>query len=96
MAHLTEKEMLELIEMTEKQIDDLDYETSMQRLETVVEALEQEGTPLETGLKLYEVGTALSKKCGAALDAAEEGMLQLLGDIKSKREANFDPEKDGR
>lgn len=96
MPRLNEKEIAELIKLTPEQISSLDYEAAMQKLEIVVEALEQEGTPLELGLKLYELGTALSKKCGLALDSAEEKMLQLLGTIENPAEAPFDPEKDGR
>lgn len=96
MPRLKEQEIIELINVSAAQIDNLDYESALQKLEIVVEALEQEGTPLELGLKLYELGTALSKKCGAVLDATEEKMMQLLGDINNPGEANFDPEKDGR
>ena len=51
---------------------------------------------LELGLRLYEVGTGLSRRCGNVLDAAEARMLQLIGNIESAREEPFDPEKDGR
>lgn len=92
MPRLNEQQINELISITPEQIEKLDYESAMHKLEIVVEALEQEGTPLELGLKLHELGASLSKKCGAALDSAEEKMLQLLGNI----EKDFDPEKDGR
>lgn len=96
MPRLKEQEVLELINISAAQIEKLDYETAMQKLEIVVEALEQEGTPLELGLKLYELGTALSRKCGAVLDSTEEKMVQLLGNLENPTEAPFDPEKDGR
>lgn len=96
MPRLKESEMNELMNLSAEQIDRLDYETAMQKLESVVEALEQEGTPLELGLKLYELGTALARKCGAVLDATEEKMVQLLGEGEKSSETEFDPEKDGR
>ncbi|PKL42831.1 MAG: exodeoxyribonuclease VII small subunit [Candidatus Riflebacteria bacterium HGW-Riflebacteria-1] len=96
MPRLKEEDILELIKITPEQVEKLDYETAMERLEMVTSALEQEGTPLALGLKLYELGTALSKKCAAVLDSTEEKMLQLLGDVKNQSEAPFDPEKDGR
>jgi len=96
MPRLKESEINELIRLTSEQIEGLDYETAMQRLETVVEALEQEGTPLEMGLKLYELGNALARKCGGVLDATEEKMMQLLGEGVKASEIEFDPEKDGR
>ena len=96
MPRIIEQEVAELIGLTQEQIDQLSYESAMQKLELVVEALEQEGTPLQLGLKLFQTGNALAKKCGLALDAAEEFMLQLRGTIENPSEAPFDPEKDGR
>jgi len=96
MPRLKESDLNDLLALSSEQIDRLDYETSMQKLEIVVDALEQEGTPLELGLKLYELGTVLSRKCGAVLDATEEKMVQLLGDAEKASEEDFDPEKDGR
>ncbi len=96
MAKYSEKDVEKLIAMTQEDIDKLDYETAMAKLEIAVDALEEEGTSLEYGLKLYSVGTALSKKCSAALDSAEEKMLQLLGTVQNPSEIPFDPEKEGR
>lgn len=96
MPRINEQEVAEIIKLSPEQIDKLDYESAMQKLEVVVEALEQEGTPLELGLRLYQTGNALAKKCGLALDAAEEVMLQLRGSIDNPAESPFDPEKDGR
>ncbi len=90
------KELEELAALTPEMIEKLSYEDAMERLEQTVEALEQEGTALELGLRLYEVGTGLSRRCGNVLDAAEARMLQLIGNIESAREEPFDPEKDGR
>ncbi len=85
MPRLKESELRELIKITPDQIEKLDYETAMQRLEVVVEALEQEGTPLELGLRLYELGMTLSRKCGSVLDATEEKMVPLLGEVNIVR-----------
>lgn len=96
MPQYTAKDVAKLIAMSKEDIEKLDYETAMQKLEIVVDALEQEGTPLEYGLQLYSVGTALSKKCSTVLDKAEEKMIQLLGTIQNPSEMPFDIEKDGR
>lgn len=96
MPRINPQEVAELVGLSPEQIEQLDYESAMQKLEIVVEALEQEGTPLELGLKLYQTGNALAKKCGMALDAAEEMMIQLRGSVDNPSEAPFDPEKDGR
>ena len=96
MPQYTAKEVAKIVAMSKEDIEKLDYETDMSKLEIVVDALEQEGTSLEYGLQLYAVGTLLSKKCSAALDAAEEKMLQLLGTIQNPSEQAFDPEREGR
>lgn len=96
MPRINPQEVAELVQLTATQIEQLDYESAMQKLEVVVDALEQEGTPLELGLQLYQTGNALAKKCGLALDAAEEVMVQLRGSIENPSETPFDPEKDGR
>ena len=90
------EEINELIAIKPKEIAGMSYEESMELLERVVAALEQEGTPLELGSKLYELGTLLTRKCGKILDSTEEKMVQLLGDAEDGHEEPFDPEKDGR
>ena len=89
-------EIEEMANFPVSQVENLQYEIAMEKLEKVVEALEQEGTPLQLGLHLYEIGTALSKRCGVILDSTEARMIQLLGDGPQTREEPFDPTKDGR
>lgn len=96
MPQYTAKEIAKIVAMSKEDVEKLDYEAAMSKLEIVVDALEQEGTSLEYGLQLYSIGTLLSKKCSADLDKAEEKMVQLLGTIQNPAEAPFDPEKDGR
>ena len=86
----------DLTALDQKAVEALPYEVAMARLEEVVTALERECTPLELGLRLYEVGTLLSRRCANVLDVTENRMLQLLGDAANAREEPFDPEKDGR
>jgi len=90
------KQLEALAALTPGMIEQLSYEDAMERLEQTVEALEQEGTPLELGLRLYEVGTGLSRRCGKVLDTAEARMVQLLGNVESAAEEPFDPDKNGR
>lgn len=96
MPQYTAKEIAKIVAMSKEDVEKLDYEAAMSKLEIVVDALEQEGTSLEYGLQLYSIGTLLSKKCSVDLDKAEEKMVQLLGTIQNPAEAPFDPEKDGR
>ncbi|GAB4283201.1 MAG: hypothetical protein Kow0029_29160 [Candidatus Rifleibacteriota bacterium] len=96
MPKLNAEEIKELISITPEEIEKLSYESAMEMLETVVAALEQEGTPLDASVALYELGTALSKKCGSILDSTEEKMVKLLGTYENSSEVPFDPEVDGR
>lgn len=93
---LTPELLQELAGLDQPAIENMTYETAMARLEEVVGALEREGTPLDVGMKLYEVGTMLSRRCSGILDSTEARMIQLLGEGGTAREEPFDPEKDGR
>ena len=92
----THEQIGEMVSLTSEKIALMPYEEAMERFEKVVDALEQEGTPLALGLKLYETGTALSQRCGSILDTTEERMVQLLSTAHGIKETLFDPEKDGR
>lgn len=91
-----EKGLEELLKLSPEEIRALPYETAIDYLEIVVTSLEKEGTSLALGLRLYELGTELGKRCETQLDQTEARMVQLLGDGPSAKEENFDPEKDGR
>lgn len=54
------------------------FEEAMARLEVIVAQLERGDAPLEEALSLFEEGTALMKRCSAALDQAEQKVAKLL------------------
>ena len=58
-------------------IENLPFEESLKRLESVVESMESSDLPLETLLRLYEEGTQLSKVCQARLADAELKIQKL-------------------
>lgn len=64
------------------------FEEALQKLETVVEAMEADDLPLETLLAKYEEGAKLVKTCQQKLAEAELKIQQLektaAGDIKLK------------
>ena len=47
------------------------FEENMQRLETIVRAMERGDVALEESLKLFREGTKLVQACGKLLDEAE-------------------------
>ena len=53
------------------------FEEAIERLEAIVEELEQEEVPLETAVALYREGLTLSAVCREKL-AAAEGEIVLL------------------
>ena len=61
------------------------FEASFQRLEEIVQKLEQGDVPLEDSLRLYEEGIALSRACAQTLSKAELTLKRLAKDL----EGNF-------
>lgn len=56
------------------------FEKSLERLEEIVEALEQGELTLEQSLKLFEEGVKLADSCGQRLDEAEKKVTLLVKD----------------
>ena len=56
---------------------DLPFEAALQKLESVVEAMEADDLPLETLLAKYEEGAKLVKVCQEKLGEAELKIQQL-------------------
>lgn len=48
-----------------------DFEQSVQRLEVLINSLEQSETGLEASIQLYEEGLSLIKRCNEMLDQAK-------------------------
>ena len=58
--------------------DDLPFEKALERLEEIARRLEEEELPLDTSLKLFEEGVALSRRCGRRLEEAERRVEVLV------------------
>ena len=65
--------------MSEAQ-EDLSYEVAYQKLEQILQALENGDLPLEESLKLYELGATLAATCSRKLDEAELRVRQWQPD----------------
>ena len=57
--------------------DDLPFEEALQKLESIVEAMEAGELPLEELLARFEEGTQLARQCQQKLTAAELKIQQL-------------------
>jgi exodeoxyribonuclease VII small subunit len=66
---------------TETNVDELSYEAALAELESIVSTLEEEQSPLEEAIKLFERGQALAARCGVLLEAAELKVKQVAGDV---------------
>lgn len=61
------------------QIEELNFEQALARLNELVGKLEAGELPLEESVAAFEAGVKLSRRCEALLDAAEQ-RLQVLSD----------------
>jgi exodeoxyribonuclease VII small subunit len=69
------------------------FEKSLQRLEAIVEKLEEGSVTLDEVLKLYEEGILLSRKCMDRLDEAELKVKRLMKDVGGKLSLADEPEE---
>lgn len=65
------EEIQRLISLSEEEIKQLSYEDAYGRLQQTLAALESGDLPLESSLKMYEVGTKLAAYCAKTLEKAE-------------------------
>ena len=69
------------------------FETSLQRLEQIVDELEKGNVPLEQALKLFEEGLELSTSCRRELEDAEGKVEILLKQNGKLQPEPYEPEK---
>lgn len=65
--------------------NELTFEEAMEKLETVVNKLEEGDVPLEKAIRMFEEGMKLSKFCHDRLQNVEKQMTQVLtedGELK--------------
>jgi exodeoxyribonuclease VII small subunit len=74
--------------MSEKKAtEEITFENALQELDNIVKSLESGNLPLEDSLKQFERGVALTKRCLAELEQAEQKVMILAkegGEIKEK------------
>jgi exodeoxyribonuclease VII small subunit len=69
------------------------FEEAMQRLEEIVQGLEQGDLPLGDSLKVFEEGMDLAKFCSRELESAEKKVSLLVKESGGKySEAPFEPD----
>jgi exodeoxyribonuclease VII small subunit len=65
---------------------EIKFEKAIEKLETIVEALESGNMPLDDALKKYEEGVKLSRACSAKLEQAETKIEVLTRTLSGKEE----------
>ena len=63
-----------------KKTTKFNFEDSLEKLEELVEAMEEGELSLEESLKAFEEGIKLTRECQAALDKAEQKVQILVKD----------------
>ncbi len=75
--------------MSNSEKANLSFEEAMEKLELVVEKLEQGDVPLEEAIEMFQQGMGLSKLCHDKLTKVEKQMDQILhedGEIEPLQE----------
>ena len=63
--------------MVAKEVE-LTFETAIEKLEDILKKLENEDTPLDEMVELYEKANRLADICKAKLKAADKKMMELI------------------
>jgi exodeoxyribonuclease VII small subunit len=75
-----------------KKQNNINFEQSLQELETLVEKMEAGNLSLEESLKYFERGVALTRNCQKALAEAEQKVRILLEKNGKEQLQDFEPE----
>lgn len=72
--------------------EDLSFEASIARLQSIIERIEKEETPLKDSLALFEEGITLTRQVQASLAEAEQKVRVLMEEdgepVSSELDAN--------
>ncbi len=64
-----------------KKVEEMSFEEAFAELNDLVQALEEEGRPLDKAITMYERGQGLARHCAAMLEKAELKVRLLNGEI---------------
>ena len=76
-----------------KKQNEINFEQSLQELESLVEKMEAGNLSLEESLKYFERGVALTRNCQKALAEAEQKVRILLEKNGKEQLQDFEPEE---
>jgi len=79
---------------TGKEPGEMKFEAALDRLEKIVQKLEEGDGSLDDSLKMFEEGVRLARHCGEKLDAAERRIEALVKtEDGGSRVVPFEPEE---
>ena len=68
----------------------LDFEAALNRLEEIVEQLDDGNVPLAQSLALFKEGTTLAKRCRDLLSSADLAVKEALRDVRDGEQPQDD------
>lgn len=75
--------------MTEKQIDEMNFEESMRALEEMVRELENGGLDLDRSLEIYERAIVLRDRCRKILDESDRKVQKIMASAEGIKKEDF-------
>lgn len=79
--------------MKEEDLEKLNFEELIKKLEDITEKLEKDNLNLDESIELFESGMTISKKCNEKLEKSEKKISILLNDGKEIKEEDFHTEE---
>lgn len=73
--------------------DKITFEEAMEKLEVIVDKLEEGDVPLEEAISIYREGMDLSRICQEKLKNIEEQLTQIITEDGSKEDFSIDEEE---
>ena len=82
-------------DVSEKDLNELNFEQALLALEEVVQQLESGNVPLDQSISLYERGEKLRKLCQARLDDAQARIEKIVTDANGAASSTAPFDSDG-
>lgn len=72
--------------------EDMQFETLLQRLEKILEEMEDKNTSVDRCMQLFDEGIKLSNACMQKLEQADGKINELKGELENLKKTQFKPQ----
>lgn len=72
--------------------EDMQFETLLQRLEKILEEMEDKNTSVDRCMQLFDEGIKLSNACMLKLEQADGKINELKGELENLKKTQFKPQ----